>query len=202
MENIGIDIGTYNIVAAKIKEEKLEINREINAFFSIPIENKFMLNMIKTSGAPVIEVGDSAYILGENAINLALSMGKEYRRPMRNGILSVEEKDAFNILAVIIRSMIGELNEDDNIVYYSVPANAINTETNAGYHSKVLQSILDKYESNGKKIRAFPINEALAIVFAELEKEQRTGIALSFGAGMINCCYSMFSVPMVQFSVT
>ncbi len=201
---IGLDVGTYHIISARMNDEekKLEIKKEINAFFTIPITNSFMLNMIKKSGAPVIEVGNEAFILGENAIDLALSMGKEYQRPMKNGILSVNEKEAFNILAVIIRSMIGEIPEDGTIVYYSVPADAINTKTNAGYHTKVIQSILDHYKQDGKTIKAFPIKEALAIVYSELQKENRTGIGISFGAGMVNVCYSMFAVPVVEFSLT
>lgn len=198
----GLDVGTYNIITAWRNKSKISCKKEINAFFSIPIENKFMLNMIKKSGAPVIEVGDFAYILGSSAIDLALSMGQEYRRPMRNGILSIEEKEAFNILAVIIRSMIGEVEENDSIVYYSVPANAINTETNSEYHTKVIQSILDKYNVNNKRIKAYPINEALCVILSELQEKNNTGIGISFGAGMVNICYSMFSVPMVQFSIT
>lgn len=200
----GVDVGTYNIISARMSdtEKKLELKKEINAFFTIPITNAFMLDMIKKSGAPVIEVGDQAFILGENAVELALSMGKEYQRPMKNGILSVNEKEAFNILAVIIRSIIGEIPEDGTIVYYSVPADAINTETNATYHTKVIQSILDHYKQDGKTIKAFPIKEALAVVYAELQKENRTGIGISFGAGMVNVCYAMFAVPVVEFSLT
>ena len=198
----GIDVGTFNIICARMKDKEIEIKKEVNAFFTILLENKYMLNLIKKSGAPVIEVEDKAYVLGENAIELALSMGQEYQRPMRNGILSVNEKDAFNILAVIIRSMIGKIEEDGTIVYYSVPADAINTKTNVNYHTKVIQAILEKYKDEGKSIRPYPINEAQAIVLAELEKEQFTGCAISFGAGMSNLAYSMFGVPVVKFSLT
>ena len=199
---LGLDIGTYHICSARMQDDKLDIKKEVNAFFTVPLTNKFMLNMIKQSGAPVIEVDNFAYILGDNARQLALSMGSEYRRPMQNGILSVQEKDAFNILAVIIRSMIGKIPEDGMVVYYSVPANAINTPTNADYHTKIVQSILDKYVDDGKSLKAYPINEALAIVLAELQDDQRTGISIGFGAGMVNLCYAMLAVPMVQFSVT
>lgn len=201
-QRVGLDIGTYHICSAQVNADKLEVKKEINAFFTIPITNGFMLGMLKNSGAPVIEVGGNAYVFGENAKDLALSMGKEYQRPMKNGILSVDEKEAFNILAVIIRSMLGEIREDGAVVYYSVPADAINSETNADYHRRVLQAILDKHKVDGKGVRAFPINEALAIVFAELTESNRTGIGISFGAGMVNICYAMFSVPMVQFSLT
>ena len=49
---------------------------------------------------------------------------------------------------------------------------------------------------------AKPINEALAIVIAELADKNRTGIGISIGAGMVNLCYAMYSMPVVQFSRT
>jgi hypothetical protein len=203
IKTYGIDVGTYNLCLAKRNEDnKVEIKREINAFFTIPIENNFMVNMLKKAGAPMIEVGGFIYVLGKNAIDLALSMGKEFQRPMKNGILSINEKDAFNILAVMIRSMIGKLEADNTIVYYSIPADAINTKTNVQYHTKVIQSILDKYIIDNKTIKAFPINEALCIIMSELAEQQYTGIAISFGAGMVNTCFSLYSVPVVQFSLT
>ncbi len=198
----GLDVGTYSIISAKMNKDEVEFKKEINAFFTILLENNYMLNMIKQSGAPVIEVKDKAYVLGENAIELALSMGQEYQRPMKDGVLSVNEKDAFNILAAIIRSMVGKIEEDGMIVYYSVPADAINTKTNADYHTKVIQAILEKYQDEGKSIRPYPINEAQAIVLSEFKKEQMTGCAFSMGGGMVNVCYSMFGVPVVKFSLT
>lgn len=199
---IGLDVGTYNAISARLNKDELEFKKEVNAFFTLPIENAFMVNMLKQAGAPIIEVKNSVYILGENAIDLALSMGQEYQRPMRNGILSINEKDAFNILSVILKSMIGEIEENDTIVYYSVPADSINTETHADYHQKILQSMFDKYNVNNKKIRAFPLNEALAVIYSELQNNKLTGIGLSFGAGMVNICYSIFGVPIFKFSIT
>jgi hypothetical protein len=199
---VGLDIGTYSIVSVRKNGDDLENKKEINAFFELPVTNQFMVNMLKQTGVPMIEVDKSVYVLGQKALELALSMGKEYRRPMKNGVVSQNEKEAFNILAVIIRSMIGQLETDDTIVYYSVPANAVNTETNADYHQKVLQAILDKYTDGTKRIRAFPLNEAQAIVYAEAQDEQMTAIGVSCGGGMVNSNYSIFGVPIFKFSHT
>lgn len=200
---IGLDIGTYNIIQA-VRDQKGDVTfkREVNAFLDLPVDQGYMLNMLKNSGAPVVERGETAYILGRAAVELAYSMNREVNRPMFKGILSVSEKEAFNILSIIIKSMIGKVSNDGEIVFYSVPADPINSTTGAGYHQKVLQSILDSYHVDGKRLVAKPINEALAIVIAELEKEARTGIGISFGAGMVNLCYAMLSVPVVQFSRT
>jgi len=199
---IGLDIGTYNIVQARREGKDVAFKREVNAFLDLPLDNEYMLNMLKSTGAPVVERGGSAYILGKAAVELAFTMNREVNRPMYQGILSVQEKEAFNILSVIIRSMIGKVDKEEETVYFSVPADAVNTETTSSYHQKVLQSILDSYKVEGKSIKAKPINEALAIVIAELGDKDRTGLGISFGAGMINLCYAMFSMPVVQFSRT
>jgi hypothetical protein len=202
IDRIGLDVGTYNLVLAKIKDEKLELKKETNCFYQIENTNKFMLNMLKQSGAPFVEIDNNIFILGESSRQLAISMNQDYRRPMKNGILSVEEKSSFNILALMIRSLIGNLSADQTILYFTVPANAINTVTNAEYHQKVIQSILDRYKQEGKILRSFPVNEAFCIIAAELTSKQRSGIALSFGSGMINVCAAKFSIPLFQFSLT
>jgi hypothetical protein len=99
-------------------------------------------------------------------------------------------------------SLIGDTSEPDEKLYYSVPANAINQETDADYHSKILQAMFKAYESSkGYKVDAYPINEALALVYAELGSKAWTGIGISFGAGMVNLCYAIYGAPVFQFSL-
>jgi hypothetical protein len=50
--------------------------------------------------------------------------------------------------------------------------------------------------------KAQPLNEAAAICFSELENDNYTGIALSFGAGMVNVCVMSSGEPVVTFSTT
>jgi hypothetical protein len=44
------------------------------------------------------------------------------------------------------------------------------------------------------------INEGLAVVYAELESSNYTGIGVSFGGGLCNVCLSYLSVPVVTFA--
>jgi hypothetical protein len=83
-----------------------------------------------------------------------------------------------------------------------VPANAINQDTDAEYHQRILEAIFKAYRSEtGYKVDAHPINEALALVYAELAKKAYTGIGISFGAGMVNLCYSMYGNPVFSFAI-
>ena len=53
-------------------------------------------------------------------------------------------------------------------------------ETDADYHSKVLESIFNSFkDKEGKKVQAFPINEGLALIYAELAEKAFTGMGVS-----------------------
>src|SRR5687767_1454995 len=111
---------------------------------------------------PLVERNNKAYAMGEEAVSIARAFGNvELRRPMKDGCVNPQEKDGFSILATMLHGMIGEIKKDGEVLCYSVPANAINQETDADYHSEVLKQIFDKYSVNNKKLRAYPINEGL-----------------------------------------
>ena len=200
---LGIDCGTFNLVVARRGEgDEIKSKREINAFLELPLENRFVFNMMKKAGVPLIERDKVAYVVGESAVNMAYTLNElSLKRPMKGGCLNPEEQDAFRILSIMIHSLIGEVDKDKDVVFYSVPANAVNEKTDADYHDKVLQSIFKAYKINGKTVNAQPINEALALIYAELGHKMYTGIGLSFGAGMVNLCHAIFAQPSFAFSL-
>jgi len=196
---IGFDVGTYNLVSSRRVENEIKSRKEVNCFLELPLENRFMFNMLKNAKVPIIERDKVAYVVGQSAVDMAYTLPQiQLRRPMKDGCLNPQEKDAFRILSIMIHSLIGEVEKDKDILYYCVPANAVNQETDADYHTSVLQSIFKAYKVNNKTVQAFPINEALCLVFAELAEKQYTGIGISAGSGMINLCYSIFSQPVFQ----
>lgn len=198
---LSLDIGTFNLICSKRGDKgEVKSRREINAFLEIPLENRFTFNMLKKSDVPLIEQGNTAYVVGEAAVNLAYTLQLDLRRPMKDGCLNPAEKDAFRILSIMLHSLIGEVDHDKEVLYYSVPANAINQETDADYHQKILEMILKKYKVNNKTVQPFPINEGLALVFAELGEKQYTGLGVSWGAGQVNTCYAKWSQPVFTIS--
>lgn len=206
MSVIGFDCGTYNLVSCKRKgKDEFVYKREVNAFLQMPLDNRFVFNMMKNAGVPLIEQPESnlAYALGEAAVNMAYTMTQiELKRPMKDGCLNPRERDAQQIMNVMCHSLIGEIEEDNTQLYYSVPANAINQETDADYHGKVLEAMFRSYKSEkGFKVDPHPINEALALVYAELGNKNWTGVGVSCGAGMVNICYAMYGAPIFQFSI-
>lgn len=206
MSKRGFDCGTYHLVCCSRKgENEFAYKKEVNAFLQMPLDNRFVFNMMKNAGVPLIEQPEAnvGYALGEAAVNMAYTMTQiELKRPMKDGCLNPRERHAQQIMNVMCHSLIGEIEEDDTTIYYSVPANAINQETDADYHAKVLEAMFRSYRSEkGFKLDPHPINEALALVYAELGNKAWTGIGISFGAGMVNLCYAMYGAPIFQFSI-
>lgn len=201
---LGFDCGTYNLVCcSRDKEGNFAYKREVNAFLELPLENRFVFNMMKTAGVPLIERDKVAYALGEAAVNMTYTMSAlELKRPMIHGCVNPKEKDAFQIMSIMMHSLIDNVKKDGEVLYYCVPSNAINQDTDADYHQRILDAIFKAYRNEtGYKVDAHPINEALALVYAELAQKAFTGIAMSFGGGMINVCYAMYGNPVFKFAI-
>lgn len=178
---LGYDAGTYNgVCARRDANQDFAYKREINAFIEIPLENRFTFNMMKSAGIPLIERDNVAYALGEAAVNMAYTLPTlELKRPMKDGCVNPQERDAFQIMSVMMHSLIDPV-EKETLLYYCIPADAVNKETDADYHQKIVQAIFDNFESDeGYKIISRPINEALALVYAELATKAFTGIGIS-----------------------
>jgi actin-like ATPase involved in cell morphogenesis len=203
---IGFDAGTYNLVTCKRNDKgDLVYKREVNAFLEMELENDFVFNMMKKSGVPLIhrEDANKAYALGEAAIKMAYTMNHlVLKRPMMNGCVNPAEKDAFQIMSIMMHSLLDNITRDRELLYYSVPANAINAETDAEYHAKLLDAIFKAYKSDqGYSVDARPINEGMALVYAEMADKLFTGIGVSCGAGMVNVAFSLFGAEVFTFSI-
>ncbi len=203
---IGFDPGTYNLVCCKRNEKgDFVYKREVNAFLSVPLESDFVFNMMKMAGVPLIHREDAnvAYALGEAAVNMAYTMNQlELRRPMKDGCVNPKEQDAFQIMNIMVHSLLDEVKNDKEILCYCVPANAINEETDADYHQKIIEAIFKAFKSEkGFTVDARPINEGMALVYAELKEKMFTGIGVSCGGGMVNVAFSLFGAPVFTFAI-
>jgi actin-like ATPase involved in cell morphogenesis len=205
MSAIGFDVGTFNLICARRGENGSEVkcSREVNAFIELNLEdqNRSFFNVVKGK-VPLIERGDKGYIFGQAAIDMALTLPKlELKRPMSDGCLNPREKDAFKILQLMCHSMIGKIANDKEVLYFCVPANAVNAETDANFHRDVLADIFKSYKVDNKTLVPHHINEAMALVYAELGEKQFSGIGISFGAGMVNFCHAIYATEVSSFSI-
>jgi len=206
MSGIGFDCGTYNLICCKRNADAdFDCKREVNAFLEMPLDNDFVFNMMKQAGVPLIRNDDAnvAYALGDAALKMAYTMNKvDLKRPMKDGCVNPKEQDAFQIMNIMIHSLLDEVSKDGELLYYSVPANAINEETDADYHRKLLEAIFNAFETKeGWKVSPRPINEAMALVYSEFADKMFTGIGISCGAGMVNVAFSLFGAEVFSFAL-
>ena len=78
----------------------------------------------------------------------------------------------------------------------SVPAPALGAEDSMTYHEAAVGQLLGE---SGYDARS--INEGLAVVYAELDSSNFTGIGISFGGGLSNVCLAYLAAPLFSFSV-
>src|SRR5260370_27868783 len=104
-------------------------------------------------------------------------MKNEIRRTMNHGVLRSTEPESLSMIRQIIGSLVTPVKEKQKICY-TVPAATLGAEDNLTYHEATLRQILTDL---GYEVMS--INEGLAVVYAELENKNYTGIRISCGGG-------------------
>jgi len=191
----GLDVGTMNITCAQREEDKIVFTQQRNTFVQVEYSD-IAERMLSRSEVLHIRRDGEVFIVGEDALNFANIFNTETRRPMSQGILSRKEKSAIPMLQLIIERLLGEPGRKGEPVYVVVPANPVDADLDALYHSKTVTALVDRLG-----YAAHPINEGMALVYSELQDNNFTGMGISWGAGMTNVCLSYCAVPVMQFSV-
>ncbi len=191
---IGLDVGTSRIVVARQTENEIRYEAQLNAFVNIPYM-KMTETVLQKENVPHIIDGDQIIVHGNESEALADLLQVETRHPMDKGFLNPQEPDNLNRLSHIIETLCGK-SKEKQLVYYSVPAAPYGEEDSLTYHEKTLNQVLDALGYKAKSI-----TEGLAVVYAELEDSNYTGIGISCGGGLCNVCLSYLSVPIFSFSV-
>jgi hypothetical protein len=192
---IGLDVGTMNLVGARrTADGSIETSRMRDAFLDLESGAK---KMLKLSGVNFIDHGEEGIIVvGDAAMDMANVFGREARRPLSQGLISAGEMDALDVLGVLIKNVLGEPTEKNEICYFSVPAAPVDADRDVVYHRGVFERIVTEcgYE-------AYPSNEAMAIIYAETAADGFSGLGISFGSGMCNLALAVSGVEGMVFSV-
>ena len=193
----GLDVGTSFVRSAEHGGQEVVFRSERAAFVSVD-QTDFTESMLAMADVEYVKSGNDIFIVGNAAMEFANVSYQNVRRPLRNGLISPSESEALPMIEMIVSRMILAARQSGESLYYSVPGEPLDTEVNLGYHKKTLQSMIQKLGYNAK-----PINEGLAVVFAELGGDEHfTGIGMSFGGGMVNVCFAYRSLPLLMFSIT
>jgi actin-like ATPase involved in cell morphogenesis len=191
----GLDIGTANLLCARESNGSVVIKLQRDAFIDIE-KTDFTRKMLEKMNVQYVIRDNTYYVLGEDSFELANILNRSTRRPMKNGFISADEADAIPIIKLLIESVLGGKSTDDELVYFSAPANPIDSELNVVYHEGMMRSILTNLG-----YRCKTLIEGHAVVFSEMEKSGYTGIGISCGAGLCNLSVSYRGLPAISFSV-
>jgi len=192
---VGLDVGTSKVVAARKKGKGVETAMQLNAFISVH-DTPSTENILGQNDISYYREGDELIIYGTATERFANMFNADIRRPMADGVLNPREKEAMGVLEAILQGLLPRAKAQGEVLAFSVPA----MEGNASeltYHEGTLRR---HFESLGYK--AVAINEGLAVIFAELEDENFTGIGISCGGGMCNVALAFLSIPSIMFSIT
>ena len=194
----GLDIGTANLLSALQQDDgSITVKRERNMFLEIPAEFRRNRTMLTKLNVPYVSYRDRLFVLGDASFDLANMFGREVRRPMQDGFLSPDERDAIPMLRFIVERLMGRPVVENEPVYFCVPAPSIDTKNDTVYHQGVMEGLLKKLG-----YAPAPINEGHAVVYSELSGQDFTGIGVSCGGGMFNVCVAYKTIPAVTFSVS
>jgi hypothetical protein len=191
---IGADIGTMFLGIARNDSPDVKLMRNVFIETSedeTPISELTNISYVKTEEGKI-------FIIGDDAFKFANIFSKEVSRPMQKGLISPREINAIEVLGNMIKMLIGDdISNREVYCNYSVPAEALDEGRSVTYHERVFGKIFSSLGINNK-----PLNEAMAIIYSECASEQFSGIALSFGAGMVNTCASYRGIEAGKFSTS
>jgi len=191
----GLDVGTMNLISARQDGDETVFAQQRNSFVEIDYSD-MAEQMLSRSDVLHIRKGDQVYIVGDDALNFANIFNEETRRPMQAGILSSDEQSAIPMIKLITEQVVGQPEYPEEKLFFSVPADPIDSDLSTLYHQKTVESLLDDMGYSPE-----PINEGMAVIYSELADREFTGLGVSFGAGMTNVCLSYYAVPVMKFSI-
>ncbi len=194
---IGLDVGTSRVVLATGAAENARTVDELNAFIALPY-SKLTERIFKQKNVPYqLNGGTELQVYGNEAARFANVFNIEVRRPMSGGTLNPTEEQSMNVLQAIFQFLLGKAPKTKNL-RFSVPGELSDGgSSDLVYHEAMLKKTIDAMGYNSKAV-----NEGLAVVFAELEAENFTGIGISCGGGMCNVALAFMSMPVITFSTT
>jgi len=214
MKHLGIDIGTRTVVLAyRDGDGKVHYISEINGYWPFERATPFIKNMlddpnkVRSDGtqrpARWIEMPDTgqAIVLGQDAEEFAYAKNDTLCRPMAEGGITADE-EAMTVLGSIVQGLmemaeneVGKFDGDVQVCYCTT-APALNKDINVDYHERVINIVIDGYQTKAK-IRRKAIRESHAIVINM--SPDGTGIGISWGAGTVTVSYVKYGIEIFSF---
>lgn len=192
---VGLDCGTMNLVsAAGNARGGTDFRRVRDMYVRVP---KAHMRMLKLRGVPFVDDDDEILVLGDAALELSNLMNVDPLRPLSKGMITPGSTEGMRALGVLIREVLPADGEPGSPCYFSVPAQPIDSKMDGVFHRGVLSKIISECG-----YAPTPSTEAMALIFSECAKQDFSGVALSFGSGMVNYAVAQAGVPVAEFSIS
>ena len=192
---IGLDIGTSRLVSASKQEDGFQFQSQLNAFLPLPY-SKLTEGILKKENVVHNSENGELVVYGHDSERFANLFHLETRRPMTRGLLNPDESGALSVIKQIVGTLLNQENGSGRRLCFSVPGAPVGSPDDLTYHEATVRRVLSDM---GYQVTS--INEGLAVILAELEDTNFTGIGISCGGGMCNVCLSYLAMPVFSFSV-
>lgn len=198
---IGLDIGTSRLVSARKREDEFQFSSQLNAFLPLPY-SKLTEGILKKENVTHNSENGELVVYGHDSERFANLFHLETRRPMTRGLINPEESGALGVIRQIVGSLLQQQDAPNpergngRRLCFSVPGAPVGSPDDLTYHESTMRRVL-----TDMGFQVTSINEGLAVVLAELEDTNFTGIGISCGGGMCNVCLSYLAMPVFSFSV-
>lgn len=197
----GLDVGTGFLAEARMAESGEIVTKSVrDSFLEIKAPNKLVHSTMRKgltkAGVNFFETEDRFFVLGEDSLLQSIERQSVVQRPMSKGVISPTESQALPMFKALIKELLGEPQEKNEKVVFTVPAAPIDAAFDVIYHETVINSILADLGFSGRAI-----NESQALVFSELADDDYTGIAISMGSGMSNIAITNVADLVAKFAI-
>jgi len=193
---LGVDIGSYRIGVSCSAPDGITHHSRLNFFFSIPY-SKLTREVLDKKGIDYFVDDDSLVVIGDAADRFSMVMNAQVRRPMRAGLLNPSETKGQRVLQKIVEGLVSPAERPGDLVCINVPSVPEGMEPQLAYHEAILKSI---FLPMGFRVKT--LNEALAVIFSELEETGFSGISITLGGGLCNGCLAYLSLPIFTFNTS
>lgn len=201
VSGVGVDVGTSRIVCCRSDSEgPSSVSADLNAFIELPrsvaVENSLRLRQV-----PFFTEKDKLLVWGAWSLTFAELFHAELRRPMQSGVINPNEGTAMEVMGTIFERLLGPSRSHSETLVFSVPSPSVDTSdlpsaAQLTNHESMLTALFGRLG-----YRAVAIKEGDALIYAECEDTQYSGIGISFGAGLCNVALSFLAVPVLDFSI-
>ncbi len=192
---VGLDVGTSNLVAARMTEKGENSVVSKNAFLYVR-DDDTTKELLTRMNIPQQVINGKLCVVGKNAFDFSNYFDRRTQRSMNIGVINPLEREAIHVINLIVKKMLWEPRVPNEICSFSLPGQPVDSLIDITYHKNVIETMLSCFG-----YEPMPINEAFAVVLAELKEQKFTGIGVSCGGGMVNVCITYSSIVIAEFSI-